>query len=235
MADEAFKTKNVVLVHGAFADGSSWSGVVERLQAAGLHVVAVQNPLTSLADDVKATKRALAMQNGPTVLVGHSYGGTVITEVGVDPKVTELVYVAALAPKPGEDVSPSGELTKRFPTPPAGASISAINGFAQFDEKGFIENFAPDVLPSRARVLAASQGPIEQTLFDQKTTVAAWKQKPSWYAVSTMDRVIDPGLQRHFAERMKAQKTVLVDAGHASPVSQPYAIAELIKLAARGV
>lgn len=229
----AFKTKNVVLVHGAFADGSSWSGVVEYLQAAGLHVVAVQNPLTSLADDVKATKRALAMQNGPTMLVGHSYGGTVISEVGVDPKVTGLVYVAALAPKPGEDVSPSGELTMGFHRPPA--RISAINGFAQFDEKGFIENFAPDVLPSRARVLAASQGPVEQTLFNQKTTVAAWEKKPSWYAVSTMDRVIDPDLQRHFAERMKAQKIVSVDAGHASPVSQPYAIAELIKLAARSV
>ena len=144
MADEAFKTKNVVLVHGAFADGSSWSGVVERLQAVGLHVVAVQNPLTSLADDVKATKRVLAMQNGPTLLVGHSYGGTVISEVGVDPKVTGLVYVAALAPEPGEDV---GELAKRFPTPPAGASIRPFEGFAQLDEAGFIEYFAPDVPP----------------------------------------------------------------------------------------
>ena len=108
MADEAFKTKNVVLVHGAFADGSSWSGVVELLQSAGLHVAAVQNPLTSLKDDVEATKRALAMQDGPTVLVGHSYGGTVISEVGVDPKVTGLVYVAALAPEPGEDVGQTG-------------------------------------------------------------------------------------------------------------------------------
>ena len=128
MADEALKTKNVVLVHGAFADGSSWSGVVERLQAAGLHVVAVQNPLTSLADDVKTTKRALAMQDGPTVLVGHSYGGTVISEVGVDPKVTGLVYVAALAPEPGEDV---GKLAEKFPASPAGPLIRATNGFAQ--------------------------------------------------------------------------------------------------------
>ena len=230
MADEAFKTKNVVLVHGAFADGSSWSGVVERLQAAGLHVVAVQNPLTSLADDVKATKRVLAMQDGPTVLVGHSYGGTVISEVGVDPKVTGLVYVAALAPEPGEDV---GKLAEKFPASPAGPLIRATSGFAQFDEKDFIDNFAPDVPAAQARVLAASQGPIEQTLFSQKTTVAAWKEKPSWYAVSTKDRVIDPDLERFFAERMKAQKIVEVAASHASPVSQPGAIADLIKLAAR--
>jgi pimeloyl-ACP methyl ester carboxylesterase len=230
MAGEEFKTKNVVLVHGAFADGSSWSGVVERLQAAGLHVVAVQNPLTSLADDVKATKRALAMQDGPTVLVGHSYGGTVISEVGVDPNVTGLVYVAALAPEPGEDV---GKLAEQFPPSPAGTLIRATNGFAQFDENDFIENFAPDVPPAQARVLAASQGPIEQTLFSQKTAAAAWQEKPSWYAVSTMDRVIDPGLERFFAERMKAQKIVQVAASHASPVSQPGAIADLIKLAAR--
>ena len=235
MTDEAFKTKNVVLVHGAFADGSSWSGVVDFLQAAGLHVVAIQNPLTSLKEDIETTKRALAMQNGPTVLVGHSYGGTVISEVGVDPKVTGLVYVAALAPEPGEDVSPTGKLTMQFlPTPPAGASIHPTNGFAQFDEKGFIENFAPDVPPCRARVLAVSQGPIAQDLFDQKTTVAAWKQKPSWYAVSTKDRVIHPDLERFFAKRMNAY-TVEVDASHASPVSQPSAIAELIELAARGV
>lgn len=230
MAGEAFKIKNVVLVHGAFADGSSWSGVVERLQAARLHVTAVQNPLTSLTADVRATRRVLAMQDGSTVLVGHSYGGTVISEVGVDPKVTRLVYVAALAPKPGEDVSPTGALTKQFHTPPAGASISVTDDFAQFDEKGFIDNFAPDVPPERARVLAASQGPIDRTLFDQKTTVAAWQQKPSWYAVSTKDRVIDPDLERFFAKRMNAY-TVEVDASHASPVSQPSAIAELIKLA----
>ena len=230
MADEAFKIKNVVLVHGAFADGSSWSGVVERLQAVGLHVVAVQNPLTSLTADVETTKRALAKQDGPTVLVGHSYGGTVISEVGVDPKVAGLVYVAALAPEPGEDV---GKLAGQFSKSPASDLIRAKNRFAQFDEEDFIQNFAPDVPPARARVLAASQGPIDQTLFDQKTTVAAWKEKPSWYAVSTEDRVIDPGLERFFAKRMNAKKTVEVAASHASPVSQPSAIAELIELAAR--
>ena len=221
---------NVVLVHGAFADGSSWSGVVERLQAVGLHVVAVQNPLTSLDDDVKVTKRALAMQKGPTVLVGHSYGGTVISEVGVDAKVTGLVYVAALAPEPNEDV---GKLAEKFPTSPAGAFIRATKeGFAQLDEKAFIENFAPDVALAQARVLAASQGPIEKDLFKQKTKVAAWKEKPNWYAVSILDRVIDPDLERFFADRMDAH-TVEVAASHASPVSQPSAIAELIKLAAR--
>ena len=230
MADEAFKTKNVVLVHGAFADGSSWSGIVARLQEAGLHVTAVQNPLTSLTADVRATRRVLAMQDGPTVLAGHSYGGTVISEVGVDPKVTGLVYVAALAPEPGEDVSPSSSLGKKYPFPML--PISVTDDLLQIDEKGFIENFAPDVPLAQARVLAASQGPIDRTLFDQKTTVAAWQEKPSWYAVSTKDRVINPDLERFFAKRMDAH-TVEVDASHASPVSQPSAIADLIKLAAR--
>jgi pimeloyl-ACP methyl ester carboxylesterase len=154
MAASAFETRNVVLVHGAYADGSSWSGVVERLQAAGLHAVAVQNPLTSLADDVKATKRLLAMQDGPTVLVGHSYGGVVISEVGMDPKVTGLVYVAALAPEPDEDV---GNKAARYPEPPGNASIRVIDGFKQLDEKGFIENFAQDVPPAQARVLGLTR------------------------------------------------------------------------------
>jgi pimeloyl-ACP methyl ester carboxylesterase len=168
------------------------------------------------------------MQDGPTVLVGHSYGGTVISEVGVDQKVTRLVYVAALAPEAGEDVSPSGNLAMGYPTPPAGTSLQVTNGFAQLDEEAFIAYFAPDVPPAQARVLAASQGPIEQTLFSQKTTVAAWKEKPSWYAVSTNDLVIDPGLERFFADRMKAY-TQDVNASHASPVSQPSTIAALIE------
>ena len=192
-------------------------------------MTAVQNPLTSLTADVRATRRVLAMQDGPTVLAGHSYGGTVISEVGMDPKVTRLVYVAALAPEPGEDVSPSSTGKE---VPPSLLPISVTDDLLQIDEKGFIENFAPDVPPDRARVLAASQGPIDRTLFDQKTTVAAWQEKPSWYAVSTKDRVINPDLERFFAKRMDAH-TVEVDASHASPVSQPSAIADLIKLAAR--
>ncbi len=226
---DEFRTHNVVLVHGAWADGSSWNEVIGLLQEAGLHVTAVQNPLTSLADDVAATRRAIAQQEGPVVLVGHSYGGVVITEAGTDPKVVGLVYVAALAPDAGEAFE---DVAKRFPTPPGGAFIRVADGFAQLDEAGFVANFAPDIPPARARVMAATQGPISATLFSQKTTQAAWKTKPSWYAVSTLDRVIDPGLERFLAQRMKAQ-TVEIAASHASPVARPREIADLILAAAR--
>lgn len=227
---DAFRTHNVVLVHGAWADGSSWNDVIRRLQAAGLHVTAVQNPLTSLADDVAATQRVLAQQDGPTVLVGHSYGGVVISEAGTNPKVTSLVYVAALAPEAGEDFA---QLAKRFPTPPSGALVRAADGFAQFSQADFVDNFAQDLDPARAWVLAATQGPIAATLFTQKTTQAAWQQKPSWYAVSTLDKIINPDLERFWAQRMKA-KTVEIATSHASPVTRPAEIADLILAAARG-
>jgi len=224
------RARNVVLVHGAFADGSSWAGVIAILQGIGLHATAVQNPLTSLADDVAAARRALAMQDGPTVLVGHSYGGVVITEVGNDPKVSALVYVAALAPDAGE---PFEDLAKRFPTPPGGASIRATSGYAQLDNDGFVSHFAPDLPPEQARVLAAVQGPIGAGLFGEKTTVAAWKTKPCWYAVSTVDQIIAPELERFVAQRMGAT-TVELQASHASPVSKPGEIAKLIAAAASG-
>jgi len=229
-AKPAVRARNVVLVHGAFADGSSWAGVIAALQATGLRATAVQNPLTSLADDVAATRRALAMQDGPTVLVGHSYGGVVITEAGTDPKVSALVYVAALAPDAGE---PFEDLAKRFPTPSGGASIKAADGFAQLDDAGFVAHFAQDLPPERARVLAAVQGPIAAGLFGERTSVAAWKSKPCWYAVSAMDRIIAPELERFVAQRMGAT-TLEVQAGHASPVSQPGEIAKLIAAAASG-
>lgn len=222
------KIENAVLVHGAWADGSSWAEVIPLLQAAGLKVTAVQNPLSSLADDVAATRRALALNEGATVLVGHSYGGVVISEAGVAPNVAALVYVAALAPDIGEDF---GTLASQFPTPPGGAHIRVKDGFAVLDEAGVTDCFAQDLAPAKARVLAATQGPISATLFEQKTTAAAWRDKPSWYAVSKADRMVAPELQQFVAKRMKAT-TVELDTSHASPVTRPRQIAELILQAA---
>lgn len=220
--------QNVVLVHGAFADGSSWSKVIARLQKAGVEVTAVQNPLTSLADDVAATRRALALQEGATVLVGHSWGGTVITEAGGDPKVTALVYVAARAPDAGEDYA---ALAARFPTPPANAGIVRTGGFAQLSEGAFLTDFAGDVDPAEARVLYAAQGRISEGLFASRTTEAAWRSKPTWYAVSTEDRTTSPELERFLAKRMGA-KTIELESSHVSLLSHPDEITDLILEAA---
>lgn len=220
--------RNVVLVHGAFADGSSYAGVVQILQAAGMRCIAVQNPLTSLSDDVAATRRALALMDGPTVLVGHSYGGNVISEAGDDPKVVSLVFLAALAPEPGELF---GELGKRFPAPPGLGALQAKDGFAALSQEGFVKYFMPDVPAPRARVLAAAQGPVVATLFDDKTTKAAWQSKPNFYAVSTQDQMIAPEMERFLAKRINAT-TVELSASHASLVSQPAAVAKLILAAA---
>lgn len=223
--------KNVVLVHGAFADGSSWSNVISILLPQGFNATAVQNPLTSLADDVSATKWVLDQQDGSTILVGHSYGGVVVTEAGVHEKVAGLVYVAAMAPEPEE---PFGEVAQPFPTPPGGATIKSFGDFAQLSEEGFVKNFAQDLDPEQSRVLAAMQGPISATLFNELTTTAAWGSKPAWYAVSKQDRMIAPDLERFYAQRMKA-KTIELDTSHASPVTRPREIAELIVQAASGV
>jgi pimeloyl-ACP methyl ester carboxylesterase len=216
--------RNVVLVHGAWADGSSWGEVIPRLQAAGLHVTAVQNPLTSLADSVAATRRELALQNGPTVLVAHSWGGTVISEVGVDPKVTALVYVAARAPDAGEDFV---ALSAKFPTTPARAGVQEHDGFTKLSEDAFLKYFANGVAPEKARVLYAEQQPAAAALFNGRTTAAAWRSKPSWYAVSKLDQTIAPELERFLATRMKAT-TVEIEAGHLSLVSHANEIADLI-------
>src|SRR4030095_1687848 len=181
----AVKASNVVVVPGAYADGSSWLEVIRYLQAAGIKATAVQNPLSSLADDVAATKRILALQDGPTVLVGHSWAGTVISEAGVDPKVSALVYVAAPAPDAGEDYA---ALAARFPAPPANAGLVKSGGFAQLSEEAFLKDFAGGVDPVMARVLYAVQGRIADTLFASMTTAAAWRHKPSWYAISKHDR-----------------------------------------------
>ena len=221
--------KNVVLVHGAYADGSSWAEVIPLLQRAGLKVTAVQNPLTSLADDVAATRRVLALQDGPTVLVGHSWAGTVISEAGDDPKVSALVYVAARAPDAGEDYA---ALAAKFPTPPASAGLVTSGGYAQLSEEAFLHDFAGDLDPAKARVLYAVQGRISATLFASKTSVAAWKTKPTWYAVSRQDRTTAPELERFLANRMKA-KTIEINSSHVSLLSHPQEIANLILAAAR--
>ncbi|WP_144633764.1 alpha/beta fold hydrolase [Bordetella genomosp. 13] len=222
------QAKNVVLVHGAWADGSSWADVIPYLQAAGLKVISVQNPLTSLSDDVAATQRALAMVDGPTVLAGHSYAGTVITEAGGDPKVTGLVYVAARAPDAGEDFV---ALSAKFPTMPVRAGVKEKNGFSTIEEDAFLRYFANGVPAGKAKTLYAVQQPIAATLFGGKTTTAAWHTKPSWYAVSKDDTTTAPDLQRFLAKRMNAT-TVELESGHLSLVSHPKEIADLILAAA---
>ncbi len=220
--------RNIVLVHGLYADGSSWSNVIVPLQLAGFNVTSVQNPLTSLEESVAAAQRAIALQDGPTVLAGHSYSGTVVSQVGVDPKVTALVFVAARAPDAGEDFT---ALAARFPTPPASAGIVTTNGFIQLSESAFLNDFANGVNPIKARSLYAVQGQATATLVSDRTTVAAWRSKPSWYAVSKQDRTINPDLERFLARRMNAT-TIEVDSGHLSLVSHPREITGLIMAAA---
>ena len=221
---QTVEARNVVLVHGAYADGSCWSDVIGRLQQAGLKATAVQNPLTSLEDDAAATRRILALQDGPTVLVGHSWAGTVISETGDDPMVSALVYVAARAPDAGEDYT---ALAKQFPTPPASAGLVASGGFEQLDEDHFLNDFANGIDPDRARVLYAVQGQLSSELFNSTTTVAAWKEKPCWYSVSTQDRTTSPELERFLAERMKAT-TIELESGHLSLISHSKQITNLI-------
>jgi pimeloyl-ACP methyl ester carboxylesterase len=222
------QARNVVLVHGAWADGSSWSEVIPRLQAAGLHVTAVQNPLTSIEDSVAETRRVLALQDGPTVLVGHSWSGTVISEIGTDPKVSALVYVAARAPDANEDFV---ALSGKFPTMPVRAGLQNHDGFTTISEDAFIKYFANGVQREKAEVLYAVQQPTAAALFSGRTTVAAWRTKPSWYAVSKLDETISPDLERFLANRMTAH-TIEVNAGHLSLVSHPREIADLILEAA---
>ena len=222
------KAKNVVTVHGLFADGSCWSEVIPRLQAAGLNVTCVQNPLTTLPEAVASAQRVLARQDGPTVLVGHSFSGMIVTDAGVHPKVSALVYVAARAPDAGEDYT---ALAKKFPTPPATAGIIFDGDEGRLSEEAFLRDFAGDVPEAKARVLYAVQWPFHKALLTGKTTHAAWRSKPSWYAVSTEDRTINPDLERFMAKRMGA-KTIEVNASHVSLISQPETIARLILEAA---
>ena len=217
--------KNIVLLHGAFADGSSWAKVIAILHVQGYNVTAVQLPLTGLADDVAATQRALAQQKGSVILVGHSWAGVVITEAGMDPKVVGLVYVAAFAPDRDEAI---GELGKAYPPPPAfAAPIVDEQGFMSLPADAVVKHFASDLPASQARVLAATQGPINVSAFEARVSRVAWKTKPSWYIVSKLDGAIAPEEERFFARRMKATITEL-NASHVPMVSQPDAVATVI-------
>src|SRR6195952_5226550 len=222
------KALNIVLVHGLFADGSCWSEVIARLQAAGLNATAVQNPLTTLPDAVASAQRVLERQDGPTVLVGHSFLGMIVTEAGMHPNVSALVYVAARAPDAGEDYT---ALAKTYPTPPASAGIVFDGEEGRLSEAAFLRDFAGDLPEAKAKVLYAVQQPFQKALLAGKTTQAAWRSKPSWYAVSTDDRTINPDLERFMAKRMGAT-TIEVKASHLALISQPDAIANLILKAA---
>jgi pimeloyl-ACP methyl ester carboxylesterase len=218
------KSRNVVLVHGLFADGSCWSAVIAQLQAAGLNATAVQNPLTTLPEAVASAQRVLARQDGPTVLVGHSFSGMIVTEAGMHPNVSALVYVAARAPDAGEDYT---ALAKRFPTPPASAGIIFDGDEGRLNEEAFLRDFAGDLPDAKAKVLYAVQEPFQKALLTGRTRQAAWRSKPSFYAVSTEDRTINPDLQRFMAKRMGA-RTIEVKGSHLSLISHPDEITGLI-------
>jgi pimeloyl-ACP methyl ester carboxylesterase len=224
----AVKARNVVLVHGLFADGSCWSEVIARLQAAGLTATAVQNPLTTLPEAVASVQRVLDRQDGPAVLVGHSFAGMIVTEAGVHPKVASLVYVAARAPDAGEDYT---ALAKTYSTPPASAGILFDGDEGRLTEAAFLRDFAGDLPEAKAKVLYAVQEPFQRALLAGKTTRAAWRSKPSFYAVSTEDRTINPDLERFMAKRMGA-KMIEVKSSHLSLISHPDEITGLIVEAA---
>ena len=217
---------SVVIVHGAFADGSDWAKVIPLLQVQGVPVVAVQNPLTSLADDVAATRRAIDLQAGKVVLVGHSWGGTVITEAGNSDKVAGLVYVAAFAPDAGQS---SGEMGAAYPPAPGMAHITADKGgYLRLTPQGLAQHFAQDLPAATTAVMAATQGPIHASAFEHKVGSApAWKSKPSWFVVSQADHMIQPALQLAMAQKMGAQVTRL-DASHLPQQSRPAEVAAVI-------
>jgi len=222
--------RNVVLVHGGFVDGSGWQGVYKILTGEGFNVRVVQNPTLSLADDVAVTKRAIASSDGPVILVGHSYGGVVVSESGTDPKVKGLVYIAAFAPDRGESVS------SLIANPPPGAPVPPIlppqDGFLFLDRSKFATSFAADVEPSLAAFMADSQVPWGVEALGGAVSNPAWRSKPSWYLVATDDKMIPPPAQRSMAQRAEAQ--VVETAGsHSVYVSKPKVVAELIMRAAR--
>ncbi|MTV36508.1 alpha/beta fold hydrolase [Duganella radicis] len=215
----------VVLVHGAFVDGSIWNKVITRLEAKGLHVVAVQNPLTSLADDVAATRRVLDMQTGPVVLVGNSWGGVVITEAGMHERVKSLVYVAAFAPAEGQSIT---TLSQGYPTPSGFAHLVADKeGFLTLSLEGVQKHLAQFVPVAETRMMAATQVPVRGLNFQEKVSAAAWKTKPSWYLVSEQDHMIAPELQKAMARNISA-RTVSLPADHTPHVSRPDDVANLI-------
>jgi len=224
--------KNIVLVHGGFVDGSGWEGVYSILKKDGYNVSIVQNPTISLKDDVVSTKRILAAQDGPAILVGHSYGGAVITEAGNDPKVAGLVYITAFAPDKGESVS------SLIANPPPGAPVPPIlppqDGYLFLERAKFPASFAADVDAEKAAFMADSQVPWGVEALSGKISEPAWKTKPSWYLIVTDDKMIPPDAQR-FMSRRAGSTVAEVKGSHAIYVSQPGAVAALIEQAAEGV
>jgi pimeloyl-ACP methyl ester carboxylesterase len=223
-------TQTILLVHGAWADGSSFDRIVPILQRAGYNVVALHQPLTSVADDVAATRRMLDAEPGDVVLVGHSYGGAVITIAGAHDKVRALVYVDAFAPDAGESIN---DLGKGKPKPPWLPSLRIDGGgYARLPIAAFAQDFAQDLPASEVSLLAAKQGPFPMKAFDEKTTVAAWRMKPSWYVIGTNDRMIAPEEQTVMAARIQARVTTIFGASHAVILSQPDKVAQVILAAA---
>jgi pimeloyl-ACP methyl ester carboxylesterase len=224
---------NIVLVHGAWADGSCWSNVIERLQADGYNVAVPQLPETSLADDVKRVRHVLTRQSGPTILAAHSYGGQVITALGTDaPNVVGLVCIAGFGLDEGESI---GALLKQVPPTPALADIEVDSeGFGWLPEDGFLAHFAPDIDPVKAKVMYAVQQPLHTSTFDDVMGTPAWKSLPSWYLVAQHDQVIPPDAERQFAQRMGAD-TIEVDSGHCAMISHPEETLERILTAANAV
>ncbi|BDG74302.1 alpha/beta fold hydrolase [Roseomonas fluvialis] len=228
-ATGAQPVRNVVLVHGAFADGSGWRGVYDTLTARGCRVSIVQNPLTSLADDVAATRRVLNRQDGPAILVGHSWGGTVITEAGTHPKVAGLVYVSALSPDAGET---TGQQYDGFTTPPIFVIDVQEDGFGFLKPENFKAAFAADASDADAAFMHDSQVPIAMAAFGTRLTQAAWRTRPSWAVIATDDKAFDLRMLRHMASRIGAKVTD-VGASHAVFMTQPGVVADVIDDAAR--
>jgi pimeloyl-ACP methyl ester carboxylesterase len=228
-AANAASTKNVILVHGAWADGSSWSKVIPLLIAKNLHVTAVELPLTSLADDAATVKRAIALEDGPVVLVGHSYGGAVITEAGNDPKVSALVYVAAFAPDAGQS---AGALNASgIPAPMGTEAKPDAEGFLKLTKAGVYDDFAQDLTANEKAVLYATNAPTNVKALGGTITKAAWHDKPSWYVVAANDRAIQPSLEAAMAKTIHATTTT-VKSSHVAMLSKPAAVAGVIKRAA---
>lgn len=226
--------KNIVLVHGAWADGSGWKGVYDILIKAGYNVTIVQEPETSFQDDVAATKRAIAQQDGPCILVAHSYGGSVITEAGTDPKVAGLVYIAAHMPDAGESEADNG---KRFPSDLSKSTAMKVtaDGFTYLDAAQFHQYFAADLPAAQAAFMARSQVLNKAENFKGVVTTAAWRLKPSWMLVAGSDRTINPDLERWYAKRANSRTVEVAGASHCVYVSRPKEVAALIEDAARDV
>ena len=222
----------VIFVHGAFADGSSWNKVIANLQRKSIEVIAVQNPMSSLADDVAATDRAIEAAKGPVVLVGHSWAGAVITQAGDDPKVQALVYIAALAPDAGMSANDLGKGAPLLAWQKA--ALVSKDGFLTIPEKTVESEFCQDLPKSQARIFAATQGPIATRAFDDKLSIAAWRDKPSWYIVSKMDHMIDPNAERTMARTMKAH-VIELNSSHVSMLSHPDDVTRVIEEAVASV